>query len=196
MNIEALVRQCKQITPKYKRLIIGVDGLGGSGKTKLAHAIQGTYADVSVIATDEFYKPLDQRGGQEALDETISQDFDWTRFGTVLQAVKSGDVIQYQGYDWKTGEPGQMRQIPADHWVIVEGIYATQKRFFDGYDRVIWIECPKKVRAQRIESRDGTQARIEWETKWAWKEDRYLERERPDVRAHIVIDGNFDIIRT
>jgi hypothetical protein len=53
----------------------------------------------------------------------------------------------------------------------------------------IWVECAYNLRLRRGIERDGEAMRSQWVHIWMPAEDRYVEDERPDTHAHLVVDG-------
>ena len=72
--------------------------------------------------------------------------------------------------------------------MIVVGVYALQKRFRKYYDFTIWVGAPREVRIARMIKREGEAVAREWQEKWLPREERYLEIERPDKLASVVLD--------
>src|SRR3989338_10990931 len=110
--------------------LIGIDGLGASGKTTLAKKIAAKISNVTIVHTDDFYKSLDQRT-VGLVPEIISPDFDWDRMEREV---------------FKKNHEGI---------VIVVGVYALQKRFLPYYDFTIWVEAPREARIKRMIEREG-----------------------------------------
>ncbi|MEK7582849.1 MAG: hypothetical protein AAB483_00365 [Patescibacteria group bacterium] len=141
---------------------IGIDGLGASGKTELAKKIAAKLGGATIIHTDDFYKPIDQRT-VGLVSEIISPDFDWDRLEREVLQKKHVGVV------------------------IVVGVYALQKRFRKYYDFTIWVDAPQKIRIERMIKREGEAVAREWQEKWLPREERYLIIERPDKWASVIL---------
>src|SRR5689334_6600329 len=98
-NNEELFQALLKSNPK----LIGIDGLGASGKTTLAHTIAERLGGATIIHTDDFYKPFKERT-VGLVPEIISPDFDWDRMEREVFKKKHDGVV------------------------IVVGVYALQKR--------------------------------------------------------------------
>ena len=59
-------------------------------------------------------------------------------------------------------------------------------------ESAIWIETSPEVRLRRGLERDGEAARPQWEA-WMAAEEAYRRRERPDLAADVVLDGERDL---
>jgi len=73
--------------------------------------------------------------------------------------------------------------------VIAEGVGALSRHLVDVWDLTVWVEAPSGVRLQRGVARDGEESRRQWTDVWMPEEDAYVDAERPDLAAEIVIDG-------
>jgi uridine kinase len=78
--------------------------------------------------------------------------------------------------------------------VVLEGVTASRSAFRPYLAYSIWLETARAVRLQRGIDRDGDDARAQWE-RWMAAEDRYLESERPDKHADVVVRGDRDLWR-
>jgi uridine kinase len=95
---------------------------------------------------------------------------------------------------WNPAEPPSRVEVaPASH-LIIEGVTATRAAFKPYLTYSIWIETHRDVRLDRGLLRDGDDARAQWE-RWMAEEDAYVQRERPDERADLVVDGGRDLWR-
>jgi uridine kinase len=79
---------------------------------------------------------------------------------------------------------------PAHAVVLVDGVYSTTKLLRGYFDYTIWVDCPYEVRLRRGIARDGEAMRTTWVEHWMPAEDRYVEEERPDARANLVLDAS------
>src|SRR3989344_9356835 len=102
-----------------RQKLIGIDGLGASGKTELAKKIVAKLDGYIIIHTDDFYKPLDQRT-VGLVPEIVSPDFDW-------EALEREIFIPSQ-------PPFTVNGGARAGGIIVVGVYALQERFIKYYD--------------------------------------------------------------
>ncbi len=186
--------------------VIGIDGLGGAGKSTLAlllreHLARSGWA-TDIVPMDAFYRPegdrpgrtretpckLGNQGGQEAL--AIGADFDWIRLrDQVLRPFRQGRAVRYQAHDWITHEPGEWVDVDQGvQWLIVEGVYVTRRELRRWYDLTVWLEVPAPLRLARGLERDGPASRWLWEERWMPAEDRYRRLHEPHRRSDVVLD--------
>ena len=85
-------------------LVVGIDGVGGTGKSALARELALLRDDVAIIEGDDFYRPLNEstRAARTPL-EAVDQLFDWDRLrDEALAPLVRGGEARYRRYDWPT----------------------------------------------------------------------------------------------
>lgn len=187
-TIEKIISHIDSLPSKHFQKLIGVDGLGASGKTTLAEAIKKAHSESSIIHTDEFYLPKADRSTGVLESHVVSPDFDWDRFeNQVIKPIRRNLLVKYERYDWRADQWDSWIEIPATHWIIIVGVYALQSRFFSAYDYTIWMDVPREERIKRMIEREGEAVANEWLEKWSPREENYWTLEGPDKRASIVL---------
>jgi uridine kinase len=187
-----IVDRCLSVSSLF---IVGIDGCGGAGKSRLATKVRVTLAsrdrDISIVHMDDFYLPSALRNGTLGLN-AVGSAFDWQRLrDQVLVPLTAGQPARYQRYDWPTDALAEWQNVP-NGIVIVEGVYSTRLELEPYYDLTVWVECPRPVRLARGIERDGEAARRKWEDEWMPAEDRYVKEQSPHTRADMVYtEGEF-----
>jgi uridine kinase len=174
--------------------LVGLDGLGGAGKTVLAENIrQQLETDrfpVVTVHNDDFYLPSVNRNRLPADVKPIGGDFDWMRLrDQVLMPLRSGQIAKYARYDWPSDRLAEQHEIQPCGIVLIEGVYCTRAELRELYDFRIWLDCPPDLRLSRGLARDGDSVRSLWVDEWIPAEDRYYKNHRPQLFAHIVVNG-------
>ena len=189
--VDTLLALLRQVPPRQRTLLVGIDGRGGSGKSTLARQLERSAPDVTVVEFDDFYLRLRERRARVARGDTeIGGDFDWRRLREqVLAPLSQDDAAAYQRYDWPSDELAEWHSVPVGGIVIIEGNYSTRQELFDFYDFTLWIDAPHELRLERGLSRGGEDTRERWLTEWMPEEERYLAAEEPADRVHLVVDG-------
>ncbi|MBS7528892.1 AAA family ATPase [Hazenella sp. IB182353] len=169
--------------------MIGIDGCGGAGKSTLASHLQEQLpAEVTIVHQDDFYLTSHQRKMKE--NNEPGSDFDWRRVRSqILHPLSQNREGYYQRYDWESDQLAEWYKIPIGGIVIVEGVYATRNELAHFYDFRIWIETPHDVRLRRGLTRDGEDARVQWEKEWMPAEEQYAMQQKPYEQAHLILDG-------
>jgi uridine kinase len=170
---------------KRGTILVAIDGYGGAGKTTLAGLLASAVPHTSVVHTDDFVFPGELSG------------WGWPRFNTqVLQPLLVGRPGRYQRYDWRSGDVAEWHDVSTGGLAVCEGVSILRHELGDPWDVKIWIDCPHEVRLRRGVERDGVENRWKWEQIWIPEEDEYFLRDRPDVRADLILDGTRPFDRT
>jgi uridine kinase len=160
--------------------IIAIDGPGGAGKTSLAARLADELGGVPVLHTDDFASP--------------DNAFDWWPrvIDEVLEPLVRNRSVRFRRTDWEDRQRELWAEVEPADFVILEGVSASRAAFQPFLTYSIWIETPRDLRLQRGLVRDGQEARAQWE-QWMAQEDGYIERERPQDRADLVVRGDQDL---
>lgn len=185
-DLSKYIIQFLQMRP---RILIGIDGCGGSGKTKLASELLNVLHNAQIVHMDDFYLSSDKRMCI-ADPKPVGWQFDWKRMEReVLKPMDSGQLVRYQRYDWQTDHLAEWRELQPLGVVIVEGIFTLRKELTGYYNIRLWVDCPREVRLQRGLMRDDEEARLQWEQDWMVEEDRYVTEHLPHLNADKIISG-------
>lgn len=172
-------------------LFVGVSGLGNSGKTTLCKKINESIPDSITIHIDDFYKPSENRTDNHSSKEIISTCFDWERAQReIFEKIQEKKDIDYNVYNWDTDAIENSRNISLKGIIILEGLYIFQERFVDKYDLKIWVETPKEIREQRVQTRKMPEHfKKLWFDVWIPQDEYYLEKQKPHLVADYIISG-------
>jgi uridine kinase len=189
MNAQLMAVIVDQCLSANSLFIVGIDGCGGAGKSRLATEVRLALAsrgrDISVVHMDDFYLPSGLRNGTLACD-AIGGAFDWQRLrDEVFTPLTTGQPGRYQRYDWPSDTLAEWHDVP-NGIVVVEGVYSTRVDLEQFYDFTVWVECPRPIRLARGIERDGEAARRKWEEEWMPAEDQYVNEQAPHTRADMV----------
>lgn len=169
-----------------ERLLVGIDGAGGAGKSTLANGIGEAFGGrVSIIRCDDFYRPLNARYTPE---EAYENFFDWRRLrDEVLIPLRNQQPARYQRYDWSTDRLAEWIEVEPREIISVEGVFATRPELRALLEVAIFIEAPREERIRRMSARP--QPSTAWMDQWMAAEDWYLANIAPHRGADLVIEG-------
>ena len=157
--------------------LVAIDGYGGSGKSTLAQRIVAALPNVTVVRTDGFAKPN-------------VPGWDWLRMKKqVLDPINRDELGRYQRHDWPTDRLAEWHDVPVGGFVIVEGVSSMRTELGRYWDLSIWVTCSYAIRLARGIERDGEAKRSQWESVWMPEEDRYVQEQKPELRADVILDG-------
>ena len=189
-----IASQISRNASQHRVYLVGIDGLGGTGKTILAENIRQQLEKdrfpAVTVHNDDFYLPSASRSRLPANLKPIGGDFDWMRLrDQVLTPLRSGQIAKYVRYDWPSDRLAEQHEIHPRGIILIEGVYCTRAELRDLYDFRIWLDCPPELRLSRGLARDGDSVRSIWVDEWIPAEDRYYDEHRPRFFAHVVVNG-------
>lgn len=173
-----------------ERLIIGVDGFGGGGKSTFADRIGDHVLLTEVVTYDDLYLPEEIRPEFLASPCGIADAYDWKALLTgVLEPFRRGGPCEYPVLDWETQERSSITVSPHTRILIVEGVSCLRPELRDHYDYRVWVHAPYEVRLARGIKRDGEEMRSDWVDSWMPAEEIYRNACRPDIGVDLTVDG-------
>ncbi|QQE13203.1 hypothetical protein JD969_07020 [Planctomycetota bacterium] len=175
-DIEMVVKRIRELSEKLSRpVLVGVDGVGGCGKSTFARELAEAIGE-PIVGMDDFYRVMDEeKRARLSLEEGVWRYFDWERLriSVVFKALKGCRHLYYEAYDWSKNQLGDIREINIKDVLIVEGVYSCLPTIAV-YDLKIWIDVPRGVATQRV--RDRGENEEVWIKRWAASEDWYVEQ--------------------
>ncbi|UXH46224.1 kinase [Rossellomorea vietnamensis] len=180
--------------------IVGVDGLGGSGKTTLARKVQQAFmfakCDAVILHMDDFIVEKSERygTGYEEWYEYYALQWNVEQLRKELFQRLHGDFnsITLPFYESNTDSvvPRNI-QIDGVKVVLIEGVFLQRKEWRNFFDFVIFLDCPPELRTERVIGRDtylgDERARVEKYKRRYWlAEDHYLLHENPAGQADYI----------
>ena len=146
-----------------------IDGRSGSGKTELAAAIAGGWAEAQLVHLDDIYPGWH---GLEAASALVPQ-------------IISG--LRWRRWDWATGSHREWHDLDPARPLIVEGCGALTRAARARATFGIWVECPDELRKARAISREPS-FEPHWQ-EWTAQEETFIAAERPRELADAIVDG-------
>ncbi|MEK4404546.1 MULTISPECIES: uridine kinase [Sporosarcina] len=178
-------------------MLIGIDGLGGSGKTMYAYKLQQQLEGSVILHLDDFVHKKEVRYNENYEEWYCYYHLQW-RYDYLIQKLllplKSGlDVNEtIEVYNRET-DSYILREIeiPAGTTVIVEGVFLQRPELRPYFETVIYLELDQETRLQRITDRDiymGNKKEIalKYNQRYFPAEEKYIEQCNPLALADIV----------
>src|SRR6266481_2730691 len=169
-----------------KRLFVAIDGGAGAGKSMLARGIRDHLKSVSILRTDDFFRPLNEHPIASLSAEKLYElYFQWQRMrDEALIPLHRGEAAKYQRYDWSTDRLLDWVSVEPNEIVLVEGVYSSRPELRPMLDAIIFVEAPRDERLRRVLARDPNSVG-DWITPWMSAEDWYLNQIRPQDTADL-----------
>lgn len=175
----AIAEAIKRIKPQGRlTTIVTIDGYGASGKSEPADRLARKLGKTTVVRTDDFARPN-------------FVGWEWERLRTqVLAPLLNDHPGRYRRYDWDSDRAAEWREVPVGGTLIVEGVSSMREELGRYWDYAIWLDCPQELRLKRGIERDGEAMRSKWADVWIPEEDAYVNAQRPDQKADLVLDSS------
>lgn len=192
----------KDIETKNAR-IIGMDGLGGAGKStlseKLVQALTEKQYRCILLHIDDFIHPRAIRYNAAFPEWQCYYDLQWRYdyFADVVGRIRSGrpGAIDVELYDKEgDGYISSPVHLAGNTLLIVEGIFLQRRELRGLFDYMIYIDVPEEARLRRVLQRDtyiGGEEQIagKYHRRYFPAERRYVEEYHPRDTADLVIDA-------
>ncbi|MFS0574532.1 uridine kinase [Sporosarcina sp. 179-K 3D1 HS] len=182
-----------------RTVLIGIDGLGGSGKSTAALELQQQIEGSVVLHLDDFIFPKAIRY-QDGFEEWYCYYYLQWRYDYlvehVLAPLKQGlSVKQDIEFYNKVTDRYDVRElhIPArTPAVIVEGVFLQREELRDFFNTIVFLEVDRETRTERVIKRDyyiGNSDEIlkKYERRYFPAEEHYLKLHDPTASADVVI---------
>ncbi|MDO5025797.1 MAG: hypothetical protein Q4E03_04700 [Trueperella sp.] len=157
------------------RLIIGIDGRSGAGKTSFARQLaQCTDRDVLQLEVEEFIAGWD--GLSTGIADIAEQ---------IVRPLREQGWTTAAKWDWWANEWHSPSRIPptgSADLIFLTGCGATAKPIVPYLDLTIWLDAPAAVRKERVRRRDSYDWSAQWE-QWAAQESQLLAQYPSDQLA-------------
>ncbi len=182
--------------------IIGIDGLGGAGKSTVseqtADLLRAQDIPVTVLHIDDFIHPRAVRYRDDVPEWKCYYELQW-RYAPLQEVL---DSVRREGaffgtlmlYDKENdGYIPTKIEIPQEGIVFVEGVFLHRPELEGQFDLTVYIDVPEEIRLQRVLHRDsyiGDAKAIaeKYERRYFPAERFYVEKCRPEECADFVVD--------
>jgi len=169
------------------RIVVGVSGYGGAGKSTLARRLLEAVPDSARVRGDDFLVP--------ALIRERSSDWsaiDRTRLRIdVLEPFRSGRPALVRRLDWGSGALQAPEPVPAASVLIVDAVGLFHPDLDALLDLRVWVDVDLATATERGRARDERRGDVDtgaWDAVWAPNERDFAERFAPRQRADLRYD--------
>ncbi|WKZ24109.1 MAG: shikimate kinase [Candidatus Dojkabacteria bacterium] len=174
-----LLNQLKEVSQTEEKVLIIIDGRGGSGKSTIALQLSEILKDALVIPLDAFTVNQIDLFHPDIIAKNFAVDFSQTQY----------DEVRISHEIARTDKK----------YIILEGCFSFKNLTTIPYHYSIWVETPREVAANRLNSRERNDPGrkhlqteiIELSTKmWQKSEDAYITAFKPQLTANVVLQND------
>ncbi len=182
--------------PLDRPFIVAIDGLSGAGKTTFANEIENRLDHTLVIHIDDHIVERKKRydTGFEQWYEYYQLQWDPVYLEEQLYQKIHQNAAQLclPFYD-KDRDMCVMKTInlSSDQIIIIEGVFLLREEWKRYYDNIIFLDCPKETRYERVLRRDAYIGDVaerlkKYQERYWLAEEYYLKKQAPFEMAHSI----------
>jgi uridine kinase len=190
------------LADRKERMIIGISGESGSGKTELAHTLAKMLRTTENITakplhTDNFYKthPLERRQWRvkHGIENVVGyNEYDWAAIDNTIEAFKKGEVCEMPCVDLVTEQVDRLiTNFGEVQMLIVDGLYAIKAKemHLRIFIELTYLETKEK------HTKDARGKEVMDEVRWATlkREHEMVQSLRPT--ADLLINRNYEVVK-
>lgn len=190
-----------KLSSEKERVIVGIDGLGGAGKStiseKICSEIKNNNVHTILLHIDDFINVRKVRYNSAYPEWQCYYDLQWRYdyFTGIIDQIKNrmNSHIEIELYD-KDDDCyfTQNYDTKEKTVVIVEGIFLQRKELYGIFDYMVYIDVPEDERMTRVLKRDtyiGNEQQIidKYENRYFPAERKYFNEYHPKQSADFVI---------
>lgn len=200
--MKTIIDKIKALNAKEKRVIVGIDGLGGAGKSTVSEDIKDTLEQdgipVLLLHIDDFIHPRAVRYNGNYEEWECYYNLQWRYdylIENVLSPIKENEDFStsIELYD-KDNDTYTSQEITVSDGsvVIIEGIFLQRPELDGVFNYMIYIDVPEEERLMRVLKRDGyigdeKQIEEKYNNRYFPAERYYASRYQPSEKADTVI---------
>ncbi|KAK4450316.1 uridine kinase [Podospora aff. communis PSN243] len=184
-----------------KRLLVGIDGVDGAGKTTLAddlasalHAINAR--PVLRVSLDDFHhqRNIRYRLGRHSPEGYWLDSFNLDQFKAFVlnPLTANATTVRIRGHDLESDEILDPEPVPvaADVIVVVDGLFLHREELRSYWDYSVFLDVPFDVTVRRMERRDGTPVDHPSHGRYVGAQRLYFAAADPAMKASLILDNS------
>lgn len=202
MEIIKITRQIKNLYNPNRTIIVGIDGLGGAGKSTISEELYKLLSEenynIALLHIDDFIHPRAVRYNDSYNEWECYYNLQWRYdylMNEVVNPIKKGADFnaKVELYD-KDNDTYFLNEtnVPVGSIVIIEGVFLQRQELRGAFDYMIYIDIPEEIRLNRVLERDGyigdkEQIKAKYDNRYFPAEHHYIEMYSPSEKADYII---------
>lgn len=202
MEILKIAEQIKKLYNPDRTLIVGIDGLGGAGKSTVSEELHRLLSkenyNITLLHIDDFIHPQKIRYNNNYAEWECYYNLQWRYdylVNEVVNPIKCGTdfkaKVELYDKDNDTYFYSETN-VPVGSIVIIEGVFLQRQELKDVFDYTIYIDIPEEIRLNRVLERDGyigdkQQIKAKYDNRYFPAERHYIEICSPSQNADYIM---------
>ncbi|KAB2860259.1 MAG: uridine kinase, partial [Exiguobacterium chiriqhucha] len=180
--------------------LVAIDGLSGAGKTTMVEQLRGIATNEMVLHIDDFIVERHRRyatGQSEAMEYYALQWDVELLVETLFKPLREGQTNLTLPYYERDQDAVNMRtiEIAPNTLVLIEGIFLLRDEWRPYFDYIVYLDCPREVRYERVLNRDTyignlSERLAKYERRYWPGEAHYLETVDPKSHANHTVEAD------
>jgi len=199
--MEYIKKYLKENHNKDKITLIGVDGLGGAGKSTYSEEVYDCLTNCGyncyIFHLDDFIYKKEIRYNDSYSQDYCYYNLQWRYdylIEKILKKAQNDTPIEdsIELYNKKQDNYYLKKiKISKGSIIIIEGIFLQRKEICDYFSYIIYIDVPQNIRLQRVLKRDsyiGNRQEIlkKYKERYIPAEEKYFFEYKPDKSANYI----------
>ena len=188
-SYEEIVDAIVTASAQQPRVVVGVSGFGGSGKSTLVRSLSESIAGAVRLRGDDFLDPK----------QSHHRSADWSGVermrlrSEVLGPFRAGEQCTFRRYDWRLGALGPPELLPDAVVLIVDAIGIFHPELDGFFDLRVWMDVELEAATTQGKTRDRSLGRDHdrlWDEVWAPNELEFSSQFAPHLAADLTYSGS------
>jgi uridine kinase len=182
-----LARLISDLSENTERLVVGVSGFGGSGKSTVARRLVSRIANSARLRGDDFLDPTRSHQRSDDWDGV-----DRTRLANeVLIPFHEAREARFRRYDWAAGGLGDEEVLAPCRVLIVDAVGLFHPQCAAFIDLKVWVDVELELATAQGKTRDRALGRDHdrlWDDIWVPNERAFAENFAPRSSADVLVE--------
>lgn len=180
--------------------LVAIDGLSGAGKTTMVEQLRGIATNEVVLHIDDFIVERHRRyatGQSEAMEYYALQWDVELLVETLFKPLREGQTNLMLPYYERDQDAVNMRtiEIAPNTLVLIEGIFLLRDEWRPYFDYIVYLDCPREVRYERVLNRDTyigdlSERLAKYERRYWPGEAHYIKTINPQAQADQIVPSS------